>query len=307
MGEATPRTTFEGPFLEYDFPSFEVGVAEYDEGPTGCTVFHFLHGADTSIDARGGWVGTIGDYQRNLAICLAGGSLPGLEATAGIGAELWDRAGRALDRMPLVSGAICFDYGGRENRVYPDYALGRAAVRAARAGLFPLGARGAGRSATCGKVLDYARGEPSGQGGAFRQVGPTKVAAFTVVNALGVVLDREGGVARGNLDRQTGRREHPYAEMLRRAESGQQTDVAFRGNTTLTVVITNQKLSRLELTQFGRQVHSSMTRVIFPFHTVLDGDVLFAVTTDEVANPSFGVATLGALASEAVWDAILSF
>lgn len=49
-----------------------------------------------------------------------------------------------------------------------------------------------------------------------------------------------------------------------------------------------------------------MSRVIFPFHTMLDGDVLFAVTTGEVENPSLGVATLGALASEAVWDAVLS-
>ena len=35
------------------------------------------------------------------------------------------------------------------------------------------------------------------------------------------------------------------------------------------------------------------------------GDVLFAVTTAEVENPAMGVATLGALASETVWDAIL--
>jgi hypothetical protein len=73
--------------LKFDFPSFKVGVAEYEEGPTGCTVFHFPEGAATAIDVRGGNVGKIGDYEFNHAICLAGGSLPGLEAAA----ELWDR------------------------------------------------------------------------------------------------------------------------------------------------------------------------------------------------------------------------
>jgi L-aminopeptidase/D-esterase-like protein len=300
-----PKTAFVGRALDFDFPSFEIGVAEYDEGPTGCTVFHFPPGADTAIDKRGGLVGSVGDYEWNHAICLAGGSLPGLEAAAGVGTELWDRHARSLERMPLVSGAIIFDYGGRESRVYPDHSLGRAALRAARPGHFPLGARGAGRSAGCGGILDFARGEPSGQGGAFRQFGPTKVAAFVVVNALGVVLDRAGRVARGNRDPRSGSREHPLVEVTRRVEAGERSDVVG-GSTTLTVVVTNQKVDRRGLTQLARQVHSSMARVIYPFHTLLDGDVLFAVTTNEVNQPTLGVAALGMLASELVWDAILA-
>jgi hypothetical protein len=75
--------------LKFDFPSFKVGVAEYEEGPTGCTVFHFPEGAASAIDVRGGNVGKNDDHEFNHAICLAGGSLPGLEAAA----ELWDRGG----------------------------------------------------------------------------------------------------------------------------------------------------------------------------------------------------------------------
>jgi hypothetical protein len=37
----------------------------------------------------------------------------------------------------------------------------------------------------------------SGQGCAFRQVGPTKIAAFTVVNSVGIVVDRDGRLACG--------------------------------------------------------------------------------------------------------------
>ena len=201
------RTELPGPALEFDFPGLEIGVAEYDEGPTGCTVFHFPEGAACSVDVRGGSPGTTGSsYEWVHAICLAGGSLYGLEACAGVAAELLARREYRtgwLD-IPLVAGAIIFDYGPRDNAVYPDKELGRAALRAARPGRFPLGPRGAGRSATVGKTFEYGEGEPSGQGAAFRQVGETRIAVFTVVNAVGAVVGRDGEVVRGHLDPGTG-------------------------------------------------------------------------------------------------------
>jgi 6-aminohexanoate-oligomer endohydrolase len=240
-------------------------------------------GAATAIDVRGGNVGKVGDYEFNHAICLAGGSLPGLEATAGIAAELWDRGGRSLEDMPLVSGAIVFDYDVRTNRVHPDMALGRAALSTAREGVFPLGAHGAGRSASCGGVLSPGRGEPSGQGGAFRQEDSTKVAVFSVVNSAGVVVDRRGGVVRGNRDPETREREHPLEGLRRLLGSGEPAEPSL-GNTTLTVVVTNRRLEGAALTQLARQVHSSMARAIQPFHTPYDGDVLYAVSTGEPSS-----------------------
>ena len=38
------RTSPEGRVLEFDFPSLHIGTAEYDEGPTGVTVFYFPAG-----------------------------------------------------------------------------------------------------------------------------------------------------------------------------------------------------------------------------------------------------------------------
>jgi L-aminopeptidase/D-esterase-like protein len=78
------------------------------------------------------------------------------------------------------------------------------------------------------------------------------------------------------------------------------------GATTLTVVITNQQLTARSLRSLGRQVHASMARGIQPFHTLYDGDVLYAVTTNEVAPAGLDDVGLGVVASELAWDAILS-
>src|SRR5207247_9351065 len=87
--------------------------------------------------------------------------------------------------------------------------------------------RGAGCSATAshGAVAEIA-----GQGGAFRESGATKMLAFVVVNAYGCIVDRSGKIVRG---KPTG----PVpGRLARRAPSA---------NTTLSLVVTNQKLDRL--------------------------------------------------------------
>src|SRR6266508_6567413 len=307
--ELVARTSFDGPVLEFDFPSLEIGVAEYDEGPTGCTVFHFPGGAACSMDIRGGSPGTTGGgYELVEAICLAGGSLYGLEATAGVAAELLARREYRTGWMdiPIVAGAIIFDWGRRDNAIYPDKELGRAALRAARSGVFPLGPRGAGRSATAGKLFAYEEGEPAGQGAAFREVGETKIAVFTVVNAVGAIVDRDGTVLRGHYDREADERRTLVAGIEERLAEGRPVRPP-PGNTTLTVVATNLRLDQRQLRTLGRQVHASMARAIQPFHALEDGDVLFAVSTGAVeSDPLLDTTALGVVASEVAWDAVLS-
>jgi L-aminopeptidase/D-esterase-like protein len=307
--ELVPRTSFDGPELRFDFPGLEVGVAEYDEGPTGCTVLSFPAGAASSIDVRGGSPGVSGvGYELVHAICLAGGSLYGLEAAAGVAAELLARREYRTGwlEIPLVAGAIIFDWGPRDNAVYPDKELGRAALRAARPGVFPLGARGAGRSATAGKLFAYEEGEPAGQGAAFRQVGDTKVAVFTVVNAVGAIVDRDGEVVLGHYDRASGVHRALVPGVEERLASGRPVRPP-PGNTTLTVVVTNLRLDTRQLRTLGRQVHASMARAIQPFHALEDGDVLVAVSTGAVdADPLLDTTVLGVVASELAWDAVLS-
>ena len=284
-----PRTEFpEARVLEFVFPGLDIGVAEYEEGPTGCTVFHLPKIASLSIDVRGGSPGVNGQHLEAInAICFAGGSLYGLEASTGVAAELFKVRGYSTKwiDIALVSGAIIFDYGTRKNAIYPDKELGRAAVRAMLPGRFPMGARGAGRSAT---ASHGAGAELAGQGSAYRESGPTKILAFVVVNAYGCIVDRAGKIVLG---KPTG----PVPGRVPRS-----------GNTTLSLVVTNQKLDRLQLQSIGRQVHTSMARGIQPFHARWDGYVNYMVSTQEVENADLDEVTLGERASDAMWDAILA-
>jgi len=302
-----PRTDFDGPALELDFPGLWIGVAEYEEGPTGCTVFRFAGGATIERDVRGGSPGTFGECDWVDAVCFAGGSLYGLEAATGVAAELFAQRDYDTGWMSIaaVAGAIIFDWGPRDNAVYPDKELGRAALRAAREGRFPLGRRGAGRSATVGKTFGLDQGEPGGQGGASRTIGATRLAVFTVVNAVGAVVDRDGSVVRGHFDRSSNTR-RALVEGIEERVTGGRAVHPTPGNTTLTLVATNQRVDRELLRQLGRQVHASMARAIHPFHAVTDGDVLFAATTNEVDNDALDSVALGVIASELAWDAVLA-
>jgi L-aminopeptidase/D-esterase-like protein len=293
-----------------------IGTAEYAEGPTGATVLAFERALPTAVDRRGGAIGATGCYPENHAICLAGGSVYGLAAAAGVAEALLEEDGAktAFDQLKLVSGAIIYDFSVRRNAVFPDAALGAAALAAAREGRASFGRVGGGIGASVGKV-DPVRGEFAGQGVAFEQVGPVKVLVVSVVNAVGVVVGRDGRVVRGNCDRATGRRCLPVEDW--RDGIGRLEPVRVSGgNTTVTAVVTNIALAPPDLAQFAAQVHSSMHRAIQPFHTALDGDILFAVTTEDVTwsaclgsgfedQAAVSVA-LGALAGEVAWDAVLA-
>jgi len=321
-----PRTSVASPTLDFQFDAVQVGIAEYSEGPTGVTVLYFPSKVIAAVDVRGGSPGTSGtdtlrfgyDTPAVDAIVFAGGSLYGLEATEGVRGELLATRRRDASRFNIanVLGAIIYDFPYRTNSVYADRELGRAALRAARSGRVPLGPQGAGRSASVGKYFGYTFGETAGQGAAFRQVGATKILVVTVVNALGVIVDRQGNVVRGNRDPQSGARTHVTADLnngvgLRKRQlelkprAGEPT-VSPEANTTLTVVVTNQRLGYSDLQRLAVQAHTSMARAIQPFQTRRDGDVLFAVTSAEIDNPALDAADISTLAGELAWDAVLA-
>jgi 6-aminohexanoate-oligomer endohydrolase len=322
--ELKPDTSTHGSALSFDFQGLRVGIAEYAEGPTGTTVFHFPRRAKAAVDVRGGLPGTYNvdilrlGYEDPIldAIVVAGGSWYGLQAASGVAMAMKTdglRSGHHTD-LANVAGAIIYDFGDRRlNELHPDIALGAAAFRSAKEGAFPLGAHGAGRMAMQGAYF----GMPlhSGQGGAFRQIGATKIAAFVVANPLGLIVDRQGHIltagqpTRRNLTRiDEVLRELPYARDeagFVKSNAGTRTSIN-PANTTIGVVITNRKLPYAALQRVGIQVHASMGRAIQPFATGWDGDVLFAVTTDEVDDISVHPVEIGTLAGEVMWDALLT-
>lgn len=326
-----PRIAFNGPALTFDFPGLRIGVAEYEDGPTGTTVFYFPDKVMGVVDVRGGAPGTIftdslrlGRSDRWLdGVVFSGGSAYGLAAATGAAAALKPRRVREGQwrSAAILPGAIIYDISGRRlSTVTPDEALGKAALNAAVVGRFPLGPRGAGRSAMQGYFFaDAAAGwrdwPHSGQGGAFRQVGPTKIAVFSVVNALGAVVDRRGRVVRcsyapvpkdcGTIEKALARRLHLPAASSKTAARDDGSS-GLSSNTTVTLVVTNQKLEVRELQRLAVQVHGSMARGIQPYSTMEDGDVLLAVTTAEVDNPALPAMDLSTIASEVAWDAILA-
>jgi L-aminopeptidase/D-esterase-like protein len=317
------HVSLDGPALAFDFPAVQVGTAEYEEGPTGATVILFRKPVMAAVDVRGGAPGTLNTDLLRLgfddpvvhAITLAGGSAYGLSVATGVANALKEKTADPGNwkNIAVVPAAIIFDLGTRRyNAVTPDERLGRAALDAVRSGWVPLGARGAGRFAMQGAYLGDM--QHSGQGAAIRQLGEIKVLVVTVVNALGSIVDRSGRMLRCS---------HPIAgdcgPIAERISAHLAAlgvaqvavaDVERHGgptaNTTITVVVTNQTLPHWALQRLAVQVHNSMSRAIQPFGTEFDGDTLFAVSTGEIKNSKVGTADLGALASEAAWDAILA-
>jgi hypothetical protein len=82
----TPTGAVDGPVLEVDFPGLQIGVAEYEEGPTGATLFLFDSKVKGAVDVRGGSPGTV------LTDLLRQGS----ETTGATGA--------VSGRLPVCSG-----------------------------------------------------------------------------------------------------------------------------------------------------------------------------------------------------------
>ncbi len=321
-------TTFAKPqppenILKFDFPDVEVGVAENPEGPTGLTLFYFPQGARAAVDIRGGSVGTFFTQEKMQqgeayidGVAFAGGGILGMESIAGAVSSLYAKENKTnFAKMPLISGAVIFDFTPRTTRTYPDKALGQKAFDALKKGEFPQGRHGVGISATSGKLFGDSF-TPAGQGGAFAQVGKTKIAVFTVINSVGVILDAKGEVLHGSKLS----KEALLAKSDQLLQQPQQPFNPSANNTTLTLVVINEKLGPRHLQQIGRQVHHALSHVIYPYATILDGDVLYIVSTGTQESDLFAPSEhieadlnakrfylglkAGELAKQAVWNAV---
>jgi L-aminopeptidase/D-esterase-like protein len=301
--------------FSFDFPEIKVGIAENLKGPTGCTVLSFPAGALAAVDVRGGAAAVreqssieeANSWGWADAVVLAGGSTYGLAAADGVMAEILKSRGDSVkfDDIPAVPAAIVYDFGRRENAIYPDAALGAEAFRNAVANKVRVGPAGAGINVKVGGFFGREWSEKSGQGAAFYAKDGLKIFALTVVNAMGNVVADDGSILAGSKDPKTGERVSVTRKLL--ADPTAKRGKDSLGNTTISVVVFNQPLERGELKRLAIMAHTAMGRAIEPFHGPGDGDVLFAVST--VTKPSARkeapeLTRLGVLAGGLLQDAV---
>jgi L-aminopeptidase/D-esterase-like protein len=298
-----------------DVPGLKVGHAEDGKLGSGSTAVIFDEPAVASIDVRGGGPGTretaLLDPAQTVqgidAIALSGGSAFGLDAASGVQAWLREQGrGFAIRtaRVPIVPGAVLFDLlsGGDKKwgRFSPYLELGYAAAAAA-GDVFALGSVGAGTGAT---TVNCKGG--IGSASATASDGIT-VGALAAVNAVGSVLIGAGPwfwaapfEVGGEFGGRGLPRDFPPQALVPAMKGGVQE------NTTLVVVATDAILNKAQAKRLAVMAQSGLSRAIYPVHTPLDGDVVFAAATGRrpLGDEVYGLAGLGALAAHVVARAI---
>jgi L-aminopeptidase/D-esterase-like protein len=297
-------------------PGIRVGHATDEAGATGCTVLLAEGGAVAGIDVRGSAPGTretdllrpTALVERIHALCLAGGSAFGLAAADGVMRYLAERGigfETGARPVPIVPAAIIFDLFVGSPDAAPGADDGYAAAAAAERGDGPLEGRvGAGTGATVGKLLGPERASPGGVGSAaIRLPGGTTVGALVVNNATGNVLGRDGRVLAGARG-EGGEFVDATGLLLGGPPPGPVPPAGI--STTLGVIATDATLDRAQCRKLAEVAHDALALAISPVHTLLDGDLVFALSTTRGPAPDglAGAVQLGVAAVEALRTAI---
>ena len=300
-----------------DVPGLSVGHADDARLKSGVTVVLCDEPAIASVHIMGGAPGTRETdllapehtVERVDAIVLSGGSAFGLDAGGGVMAGLAE-AGRGFAigpaRVPIVPAAILFDLlnGGDKNwgADSPYRQLGRAALAAA-ARSFALGSVGAGAGATTASLK-------SGIGSAsVRLADGTTVAALVVTNSIGQATIADGPhfwAAPFEVDGEFGGLGLPSPFPATATRLRLKGAPAEGANTTLGIVATDATLTKAQAKRLAIMAHDGFARALWPAHTPLDGDLVFALSTERrpLADPLAGMIGLGAAAAACTARAI---
>jgi L-aminopeptidase/D-esterase-like protein len=292
-----------------------VGHHTLSERPTGCTVVLVPAGAVGGVDVRGSAPGTretdaldpISTDQQVHAIVLTGGSAFGLDAANGVVRFLEERKlGMPIRsaRVPIVPAAVLFDLGVGDNpAVRPGADCGYRAATAASSAPVAEGSLGAGAGATVGKLTGMERAMKAGVGSAAIALPDgTIVAALVAVNAVGDIIDPATGRVVAGVRTPDGRSLGDARQLVRLGAFVRPLPRAEQ--TTIGVVATNARLTKVEATKVAQMAHDGYARAISPVHTPSDGDTVFALATGSHASQA-SLLIVGALAAEAMADAVV--
>ncbi|MBN2897659.1 MAG: P1 family peptidase [Clostridia bacterium] len=293
-----------------DIDGIEVGHAVYEEGQTGVTAIICRTGATAGCDVRGSAPGTREIallesekiVQKIHSVVLSGGSAFGLSSSSGVMNYL-EMLGVGFDvqvtTVPIVCGAVIFDLDTGNFKIRPDEALGKLAAESASKSEQGQGKVGVGLGASVGKLLgpDYA--SPSGLGSATVTVGDLKVSALVVVNAAGNVYDFDNTILSGAFDSKNNR----YIDLYEHMKQSPHYLGNTMANTTLAVVATNGDFSKPECNKIAQMAQNALARRIKPVHTSIDGDTVFALSTNSLPAD---MNLAGTMAVEALEKAIIN-
>ncbi len=305
-----------------DIRGIEVGHAQNEEALTGCTVILCRKGAVAGVDVRGGAPGTretdllnpVNLVEKVHAIVLAGGSAFGLDAASGVMQYLEENKigfNTGAARVPIVPSAILYDLSIGRADVRPDSAMGARAAASANSNPPAEGNVGAGTGASVGKMFGTSLAMKSGLGTASMDIGGgVIVGAIVAVNAFGDVVDPKSdeivaGLRSGKIGPLRIGKKEKFADTLAMMKSFTGRGIlnfASRGNTVIGAVATNAKLTKAQAAKVAQMAQDGFARTIRPAHTMLDGDVIFALST---GTKKMDVSIIGAFAAEIMAQAIL--
>jgi L-aminopeptidase/D-esterase-like protein len=300
----------------------EVGHAQDDDALTGCTVILCRKGAVAGVDVRGGAPGTretdllnpINLVQKVHGIVLSGGSAFGLDAAGGVMRYLEEKKigfNTGAAKVPIVPSAILYDLNLGRADVRPDSAMGYLAASRASSAAPAEGNVGVGAGASVGKMFGLTLAMKAGVGTASLNVGGgVIVGALAAVNAFGDVIDPNSGAVvaglrSGKLGPLRVGGKNQFADtlaMMKKPLGRGILGFASRANTVIGVVATNARLTKAQATKVAQMAQDGLARTIRPAHTMLDGDVVFALST---GTRKADISVLGAFAAEAMTEAIL--
>lgn len=296
-----------------DVPGIKVGHAQNIEAGTGCTVIMWGdEGAVTGVDVRGGGPGTIeldsldpvNLITRAHAVYMGGGSAYGLDGASGV-MQYFEERNIGLDVgvgvVPIVPGAVLFDFFVGDYKVRPDKAMGYEACMNARGNNKLEGNIGAGTGAAIGRINGPEYFMKGGIGTASRQVGELIVGAIVAVNCFGdVICPFTGRIIAGVLDEE---KKNLADTMSIISSSKDSIGNALSSNTTIGCIAVNADFSKVEATKVAMMAHDGFARAINPIHTMTDGDTIFCMATGGVKAH---VTAVGALAAEVMAEAIVN-
>lgn len=301
-----------------DVQGISVGQHTLSERPTGCTVILVdPEGATGGVAQRGAAPGTretdlldpLNAVNKVNAIVLAGGSAFGLDAAQGVVRYLdekkigWNVGTAGV--VPIVPAAILFDlsFGGSAG-IRPTADCGYRAAQSATTNAVAEGNVGAGAGATVGKSFGMSRAMKGGLGTAsFVLPNGLVVAAIAAVNARGDVIDPATGTIVAGA-RSVDGKSLADVRRLTRAGTADQAQQQSAGNTTIAVVATNARLTKIEAGRMALMADDGIARAVWPAHTVSDGDTVFSLATGRW-NGTPDVTVIGALAADALSEAIV--